>query len=140
MCDYSLQSVRSRSAKVGDRMVTRDFGTGTQGFASTETREVAICLLPGTEIAFSPAIAVAPRSLFHWLGKKDKRPYYATAIFRQVHTNIKNTHHDAVEFPDGTLVLLTALPRGRYATVLQLPARPTTPAEAASQRRVTYVG
>src|ERR1700745_2163053 len=103
MCDYSLQSVRSRSAKVGDRMVTRDFGTGTQGFASTETPEVAICLLPGTEIALSPAIAVAPRSLFHWFGKKDKRPRYATAIFRQVHTDIKNTHHDAVEFPDGTL-------------------------------------
>jgi hypothetical protein len=31
MCDFSLQSVRSRPAKVGDKLVTRDFGTGTRG-------------------------------------------------------------------------------------------------------------
>lgn len=33
MCDYSLQSVRSRPAKVGEKLTTHDFGTGTRGFA-----------------------------------------------------------------------------------------------------------
>ena len=47
---------------------------------------------------------------------------------------------DALEFPDGTSVLLTDLREGQEATVLQLPAQPKTPAEEAAQRRVTYVG
>ena len=37
MCDFSLQSVQSRPAKVGDKLVTRDFGTGTRGFADLTT-------------------------------------------------------------------------------------------------------
>ncbi len=38
MCDYSLRSVKSRPAKVGDKLITRDFGTGTRGFAASEIR------------------------------------------------------------------------------------------------------
>ncbi len=49
-------------------------------------------------------------------------------------------HHDALEFPDGTFVLLTDLHEGQQATVLQLPAQPKTSAEAAAQTRVVYVG
>jgi hypothetical protein len=42
------------------------------------------------------------------------------------------THHDALEFPDGQVVLLSRLCEGQRATVLQLPAaaRP----EAAKER------
>jgi len=29
MCDYSLQNVKSRAAKVDDKLTTRNFGTGT---------------------------------------------------------------------------------------------------------------
>ena len=29
MCDYSLQSVKSRPAKIADNLTVRDFGTGT---------------------------------------------------------------------------------------------------------------
>jgi hypothetical protein len=32
------------------------------------------------------------------------------------------THHDALEFPDGQVVLLSRLREGQRATVLQLPA------------------
>jgi hypothetical protein len=35
-----------------------------------------------------------------------------------------HAHHDALEFPDGKIVLLTHLCKGQRATVLQLPARP----------------
>ena len=53
---------------------------------------------------------------------------------------VPQVHHDALEFPDGTRVLLTSLVEGQEATVLQLPAQPKTPAEDAAQRRVVYVG
>ena len=49
-------------------------------------------------------------------------------------------HHDALEFPDGQIVLLTSLREGQQATVLQLPARPTTAREAEEQRRVAFSG
>src|SRR5215468_6774864 len=53
MCDYSLHSIKSRPAKVGDKLTTRDFGTGTRGFAASEDMNVAVCVLPGTELAFA---------------------------------------------------------------------------------------
>jgi hypothetical protein len=59
MCDYSLQNVRSRPAKVGDKLTTHDFGTGTRGFAAAEDSEMAVCILPGTELAFSSAVTLA---------------------------------------------------------------------------------
>jgi hypothetical protein len=49
---------------------------------------------------------------------------YKTAIFRQINQNNPATHHDALEFPDGQIVLLTFLAEGRKATVLQLSAVP----------------
>jgi hypothetical protein len=63
-----------------------------------------------------------------------------TAIFRQVNKDQPRVHHDALEFPDGQMVLLTELIEGQEATVLQLPAQPTTAAEAQAQERVAYVG
>jgi hypothetical protein len=65
---------------------------------------------------------------------------HATAIFRQVNKNKPMTHHDALEFPDGRIVLLTRLSEGQEATVLQLPAQPKTVAEADAQKRVANVG
>ena len=138
MCDYSLLNVRSRPAKVGDKLTTRDFGTGTRGFAAAEDNAVAVCVLPGTELAFSSAVTVTePRFVVGW---KAETLRYATAIFRQVNKNEPWTHHDALEFPDGRIVLLTKLSEGQEATVLQLPAQPTTAAEADAQKRIAYVG
>jgi hypothetical protein len=56
MCDYSLHAVASRPAKVGETLVTTSFyGTSTRGFAAKEEPGVAVCLLPGTELAFPRA-------------------------------------------------------------------------------------
>ena len=137
MCDYSLQTVRSRPAKVGDKLTTRDFGTCTRGFAAAEDAWVAVCVLPGTELAFSGAVTVTyARFIAGW---KVETLAYATAIFRQVNKNEPMKHHDALEFPDGRIVLLTKLSEGQEATVLQLPAQPTTAAEAVAQKRIVYV-
>ena len=62
------------------------------------------------------------------------------AVFRQINKQQPQAHHDALEFPDGRIVLLTMLCDGQEATVLQLPARPTTAAEQEAQERVAYVG
>jgi hypothetical protein len=65
---------------------------------------------------------------------------HKTAIFRQINKEKIAAHHDALEFPDGRIVLLTFLLEGKQATVLQLPAEPKTVSEAEAQRRAAYVG
>jgi hypothetical protein len=137
MCDYSLHSVKSRPAKVGDKLTTRDFGTGTRGFAASEDANVAVCVRPGTELSFADAITCLPTGLIPWRGKVVE---YKTAIFRQVNKERVAAHHDALEFPDGQIVLLTCVREGQEATVLQLPAEPTTAIEVEAQRRVAFVG
>ena len=136
MCDFSLHNVKSRPAKVGDKLTTHNFITGTCGFAAPEDSATAVCILPGTELAFSEEVIYAS-SLFGW---KTRTTSSKTAIFRQINKDVPHVHHDALEFPDGTCVLLTDLLEGQEATVLQLPAQPKTPVEAESQTRVVYVG
>jgi hypothetical protein len=137
MCDYSLHSVLSRPAKVGDRLTTRNFGTGTRGFGAPESRAVAVCVLPGTELAFSTEITVPRAGLLGW---KAVTLGHTTAIFRQVNRDKPRVHHDALEFPDGQIVLLTELCEGQEATVLQLPAQPATAAEEEARKRAAYAG
>jgi hypothetical protein len=137
MCDYSLHNVKSRAARVGDKLTTRNFGTGTRGFAASEDAETAVCVLPGTELAFSREVACTSSG---FLGLGARRMNHRTAIFRQVNKDQPRVHHDALEFPDGQTVLLTELLEGQEATVLQLPAQPATAAEAKAQERVAYIG
>jgi hypothetical protein len=137
MCDFSLQSVQSRPAKVADKLTTRNFGTGTRGFASPDDLNTAVCLLPGTELAFASEVKVPAAGVFT---SGERSIGQTVAIFRQVNKDQPRAHHDALEFPDGRIVLLTMLSDGQEATVLQLPAAPTSPAEEEAQRRVAYSG
>jgi hypothetical protein len=117
MCDYSLHAVASRPATIGDRLVTTGFAnTYTRGFAAVEERSVAVCLLPGTELAFDKDV-----DLGSFFGLFRRRIVGKTARFRQVDSANPHTHHDALEFSNGKIVLLTHLPRDQRATVLQLP-------------------
>ena len=60
MCDYSLESQMSRSAKAGDRLVTTGFfNSSTRGFCAADARDVAVCLLPGIELAFDRPVNCA---------------------------------------------------------------------------------
>jgi hypothetical protein len=126
MCDYSLELVASRPAKVGDRLISTGFPhTVSRGFASEDDPGVAVCLLPGTELAFEKEVKceigfVFSRSLEH-----------RVASFQQINKGQSNRHHDALEFPDGKVVLLTHLCQGQKATVLQLPANPGVKIEVA---------
>jgi hypothetical protein len=137
MCDYSLHNVKSRPAKVGDKLTTHDFNTGTRGFAAPEDASTAVCVLPGTELAFAKEVKCGPS---RWFSLKASTVNHTTAIFRQINKDNPHTHHDALEFPDGQIVRLTGVVEGQEATVLQLPAQPATTAEAKAQQRVAHVG
>ena len=137
MCDYSLHNVKSRAARVGDQLTTRNFGTGTRGFAASEDAGTAVCVMPGTELAFSREVACTATG---FLGLGARRMKHRTAIFRQLNKEQPRVHHDALEFPDGQTVLLTDLLEGQQATVLQLPAEPATAVEEEAQERVVYIG
>ena len=124
MCDYSLHQIASRPAKIEDKLVTTKFAnTATGGFASIGEPNVAVCLLPGTELAFAgdvecePALGILPARK---IGQR-------LARFRQVNLDQPCVHHDALEFPDGKIVLVTRLREGQHATVLQLPASARAP-------------
>ncbi len=132
MCDYSLHLVASRPAKVGDELVTTKFNNSiTRGFAAIGEPNVAVCLLPGTEVAFEKEVKYEHTfSLFPNMKLGGK-----VAQFRQINMGKPSVHHDALEFPDGETVLLTRLREGQHATVLQLPAVPRIVSEGQVQKR-----
>jgi hypothetical protein len=135
MCDYSLHEVPSRSAKVGDKLVTTKFlNTITHDFSPVGEPKVAVCLLAGTEIAFDSEVQRRTGFLLSFFKKVHIR--HKVARFCEVNLDNPCAHHDAIEFPDGQIVLLTHLRVGQHATVLQLPAQAKTPAEADAQVHV----
>jgi len=138
MCDYSLHHVASRPAKVGDKLVTTHFpNTVTLGFSDPSQPRVAVCLLPGTELAFEKEVRCYPSFRF-W---RTPKCTHKVARFRQVNLE-QAAHHDALEFPDGKTVLVTKLWEGQHATVLQLPStgRPATkPGEQVVPERASLI-
>jgi hypothetical protein len=131
MCDYSLHHVATRPAKIEDKLVVTKFSNSiTRGFAAVGEPNVAVCLLPGTEIAFDQNVECEPSFGIGIL--PNKKIGQRLARFRQINMHNVATHHDALEFPDGQVVLLTRLCEGQRATVLQLPiaAHPAVAEEA----------
>ena len=116
MCDYSLHALATRPAKVGETLISTTFrGTSTRGFASESEPAVAICLLPGTELAFEQNVKYDNR----WIWTRTSG--FSVGKFNTIDPHLRERHHDAIEFPDGSYVLVTQLCTGQRATVLQLP-------------------
>jgi len=134
MCDYSLEHVKSRPAKVGDKLTTRDFGRVTRGFAASEDKNVAVCVLPGTELSFAREVKCVESTFVY----SERVINHKTAIFRRVNQEHQWANHDALEFPDGQLVLLTFLQVGQQTTVLQLPAAEKQPASSAENKNAPF--
>src|SRR5271169_2708808 len=130
MCDYSLDFVASRPAKVGDKLVSTSFDYSiSRGFAAVGEPNIAVCVLPGTEIAFEQEVEYRHSLL------PNQKVAAKLARFRQVNKEQASVHHDALEFPNGKIVLLARLCEGQHATVLQLPASPRATNEAEQQKR-----
>ena len=116
MCDYSLHAVASRPAQVGETLITTTFPrTTTRGFASESEPEIAVCMLPGTELAFAGNVKY--QSQWLWPKVIESR----VGKFSVLDPQLPQSHHDAIEFPDGSRVLVTQLMPGQRVTVLQLP-------------------
>ena len=116
MCDYSLHAVKTRPAQVGETVITTTFrGTSTRGFASEADPGVAVCMLPGTELAFEEEVKYDNRWI--WTRTINSR----VGKFGKIDPHIHDRHHDAIEFPDGNFVLVTQLCEGQRVSVLQLP-------------------
>jgi hypothetical protein len=131
MCDYSLHAVATRPAEVAETLVSTNFYTGTHGFASPDDPKVAVCLRPGTEIAFQKDAQTDGMVSQRNIGDR-------LARFRQINNDRAHQHHDALEFSNGTIVLVTNLTAGQRATVLQLPASPIEEKPQASQPAARY--
>ncbi|NGX95756.1 MAG: hypothetical protein G4V63_11150, partial [Candidatus Afipia apatlaquensis] len=53
MCDYSLHAVASRPARLGEKLVSTKFPMPvTRRFTGEGEPHVAVCVRPGTELAF----------------------------------------------------------------------------------------
>jgi hypothetical protein len=116
MCDYSMHAVATRPAKVGETLITTTFpGTSTRGFASESEPNVAVCMLPGTELAFAQNVRYDNR----WIWTREVN--FRVGKFGEIDRHVRDRHHDSIEFPDGSHVLVTLLCEGQRATVLQLP-------------------
>lgn len=141
MCDYSLENVKSREAEVADQLVSTVFpNTITRGFSDPSDSSVAVCLRPGTEIAFVRGAVAYEDPVTH----KITRVAETAAVFRKINPDNPCAHHDALEFPSGTIIPVAKLLPGQHAAVLQLPAtekKPAAPAAAAksSSRRLESV-
>ena len=149
MCDYSLHAVASRPAKLGDELITAKFaGSITRGLSAVGEPNVAVCLLPGTEIAFEKEVEYRNALAQLFSGFENEVEYRHSfaqlfsglrlvpgklARFRRINLDRPQAHHDALEFTDGKIVLLTQLRPGQRATVLQLPVRPHAEKESAGQ-------
>ena len=121
MCDYSLHVVSSRTARVGEKLVSTKFkNTSTQGFAAVGEPSVAVCLLPGTEVVFEKEVEYSRG----WSFFRKRQPVGRLARVRQINQDDPHVHHDSLEFANGQIVLVHALYAGQHATVLQMPATP----------------
>jgi hypothetical protein len=136
MCDYSLHNVKSRPARARDRLVTTAFhATTSRGFSEIGCQSVAVCLQPGTELAFDQEPRRAGALNGFLAGFRLARIGSRLARFRQLDPDYQHTHHDALEFSNGKMVFLTDLREGERATILQLPVStvrsPTLPIDEA---------
>jgi hypothetical protein len=106
-------------------------GTVTRGLAAAAEPQTAVCLLPGTEVAFDQDVQYAHPLL--WFRNRTIKE--RVARFRQVNTDNSQTHHDALEFPSGRLMLVTQLAEHQRLTVLQLPVTAQHTAETAEAKQ-----
>src|SRR5262249_13883980 len=111
---------------------------------AAEDAKVAVFVFPRNELAFSGPGTVSKFFFpvnFRFAGNlRGGKLKHAPAIFRKNNKKQTKKNHKDLEFSDGRIVLLTRLSEGQEATVLQLPAQPTTAAEAVAHKRIAYVG
>jgi hypothetical protein len=96
-------------------VTTSFYGTLTRGFAAKDQPRVAVCLLPGTELAFDHEVRYSRGWLYTRCASS------CVARFCKIEPRAPEHHRDALSFPDGSAVLVNELSEGQHARVIQLP-------------------
>jgi hypothetical protein len=106
MCDHSLDFVASRPARIGDKLISTRFdNTITREFAAVGEPNVAVCVLLGTEIAYEQEVEYRHALL------PNQKVAERLGRFRKVNMEQAFVHHDALEFPNGKIILLAPVRR-----------------------------
>jgi hypothetical protein len=135
MCAYSLHAQKTRDAVLDETLVTYRFSTMTTGFGPADhnqgkatshlasaLNELAVCLRPGTELAFEePVQSYVEGEMYNSSIPLKHGPEETVAVFTQTELT-PFRHHDGLTLADGTFVLLNMLKPGQRARVLQLPS------------------
>lgn len=139
MCDYSLEAIKSRPARIGDELVTHAFfgshNFGTVGFRAADdpskgAEARAVCLRPGTEVKFEGPLERLGYSVI-MPGRWDRLkkffrapppPEPVTATFTKRNPQNPKEHHDGFLLANGRFILINDLRPGQRATVLTIPA------------------
>lgn len=119
MCDYSLESVRNRPARVGEKLTTRRFPSGSVGFtaAGDVGCSTAVCLMEDTRITLENV----PAELQRELGVAEK----ATVTFFRTDPQTSVGYRDSIRFPNGKEITLQRLGPAVSAVVEDILETPT---------------
>ena len=101
MCDYSLETYRSRPAQVGERYETHRFPTSSIGFIAPGDPSTAVCMACDTKLGLED------------IPEKVQRAYFVSPKEEVVFSRLeKGPHHDGVRFANGAEVTLQELGPG----------------------------
>jgi hypothetical protein len=113
MCDYSLEAYRSRPAAEGEKLTLERFPSGSMGFATGPSCDLAVCVPEATHL------------LVEGLGEGTQQAYGVGAVEQVVMTRLEGgLYKDAVRFSNGTEVLLQKLDRGLTAVIVGFAEKP----------------
>ena len=118
MCDYSLESVTTRGARVGQPLILTQFENSfTRAFSGSDDPRVAVCLRPGTELN-SNEMSSATASFSRRNCTRTSRAFDASILM--IHINITTRWNSRA----GNRTADALVPR-TMRTVLQFPAAET---------------
>jgi hypothetical protein len=127
MCDYSLEAYQSRPAAVGEKLTLERFPSGSMGFSTGTSCDLAICVPADTQLRLEG------------IGETVQKTYGVGAIEEVVMTRLETgPYKDAVRFSNGTEVLLQRLDRGLTAVIVAPDAELIDVVDIAAKRVPEY--
>jgi hypothetical protein len=121
MCDYSLEAYKSRPAVEGEKLTLERFPSGSAGFTSGSSCDLAVCVPAGTHM------------LLEGIGDGVRQSCGLGAVEQVVMTRLETgPYKDAVRFANGTEISLQRLDRGTMAVIVAFPEAPKERTELAA--------
>jgi hypothetical protein len=125
MCDYSLEAYQSRPAAEGEKLTLERFPSGSQGFTTGPSCDLAVCVPTDTHL------------LLEGIGETVRQACGVGAVEEVVMTRLEGgPYKDAVRFSNGTEISLQRFERGLTAVIVAFPEARTEPAEVTAQPAV----